>query len=68
MTKTVAKMRDYQNLIAGVSLALSIIYAATYAGRALFALSFNAGQAVEQHNHIIEQQTRIIAILENKCK
>lgn len=68
MTKAVSKVKEWQNLIAGLSLALSIAYAATKVGNALIAFSFNAGQAVQQHTHIIEQQTRIIAILDQKCK
>lgn len=52
MTKTVQKVKEWQNLIAGLSLALSIAYAAT----AVLKLAFNAGQAVQQHNQIISTQ------------
>lgn len=64
MTKTVQKVKEWQTLIAGISLALSI----AYAGTALLKLSFDAGQAVQQHNHIIEQQSRMLVLLNQQCK
>lgn len=60
-------MKEWQTLIAGLSLALSI----AYAGTAVFRLSFNAGRAVQQHEQMITmlqiQQSQIDRLLSD-CK
>jgi len=60
MTKTVSAMKEWQKLIAGISLALSIAYATVYAGGAILRLSYSVGQAIEQHNQILR-------LIEAKC-
>jgi hypothetical protein len=57
-------LKEYQNLIAGLSLALSIFTAAG----AVFGLVFRIGQAVAQHEQIIEAQGQMMRVLNEKCR
>jgi hypothetical protein len=71
---TTRHLKEWQNLIAGMSVAISLVYAGTAALR----LSYNAGQAIQQHEQIlssghqslerIEQLTKEIHQLAEQCK
>jgi hypothetical protein len=50
-------IQEWQTLIAGVSLALSV----AYAGTVLLKVSFSLGQGLQQHEQILQ-------ILHEKCK
>jgi len=58
------RVRDYQTLIAGLTLAVSIFTAAG----AILGLVFRMGQAVSQHEQIITSQGHMLQMINDKCK
>lgn len=64
MSDMIKKIRDWQVLIAGISVAVSLFYA----GTAAFHTAFTIGTAVQQHNTIIDNEQVILEMLREKCK
>jgi hypothetical protein len=59
-----ARVREYQTLIAGIALALSIFAASG----SVLALVLRVGQAMQQHEQIIETQGQMMHVILDKCK
>ena len=62
------RVKEYQTLIAALTLAVSFAYGTTKVAAAALHLSYRAGEAVSQHHQIIAGQGQMLRMIQDRCK